>query len=424
MTSIQSFTTKICILVVLVTSIFPSSSLSSPVNRGDDTALATMEAVRSDLLSILKGQDRSIVQNVVFFAPLSSVGIAGVNAYLDQQSGEPCISMNTGAHYAILQISKCFQIAKYVLKQDQDAYLLGYIRYLAYWASFRDEPMTAVKFAEYYGAKDVQKNLDKLDPNVQAEAVGIFRVLNTFIVAHELAHHVKMHVETPFALPNENRERESVADKWAAERLQDIGVPPELAIMSMLVINELENGSLKGELVRDHPAALRRSIEILNSSISRLKDQRPQIESAFFKSSAKIDFDTYEKGLYQLKALVQSQLDYELRLDNEPGFIIERAKDGDTRAQMRLAEAYLQGNQNGIALDRTKAIIWSKIVALRNTPYHYFDTAFANYMAGTLISSSDQKQGCFFVALAQKMGLIVADLQMRVFKEKQSLCIP
>jgi len=256
----------------LATSLALPTALAQSSGPDDAEALRRLQRYSVDLIATLPEADQRIAQRVMLRAPVAG-SVAQVGAAV-ARDGTPFISVNQGTHYAMQQLGQALVLAVHVLKSD--SFLMGYIRTLAYWNLFGARPMTAVQFAQHYGVADAQDRLDALSDAQRGAGQGVEVMMMLFITAHELAHHVNGDVNQGLLPADAQRRQEARADAWAAQRVMAMGYSPEMAVMSMLLINQIERARPPGnELLRRHPEALRRAQDLMRSVMDNL-DANPQ----------------------------------------------------------------------------------------------------------------------------------------------------
>lgn len=406
-----------CALAILLS--LPSAQGQSPV-ADDAQALSRLKRYSADLIATLPEADKAIAQRVVLRAPAAG-GLAQVGAAV-APDGTPFISINQGAQYAMQQLGEAFVLAVQVLQSD--SFLMGYIRYLAYWDQFGGRPMTAVQFAQNYGVADAQARLDSLSDMQRGTGQGVEVMMMLFITAHELAHHVNGDVNHGL-LPAENqRKQEASADAWAAQRVMAMGYSPEMAVMSLLVMNQIERAAPPGtSLLRRHPEALRRAQDLMRSVLDNLDTHPQAIRAALARTPGGPSFETYAQALRRIDQLVRAQAQAQQRLDTDPKALQASAKQANIRSQLRLSELLQTGEMGGLPRNRKAARFWAEAAALNDAPHEFFDNAYAAYMAGKLVANDgdDNERACYYMGRAASMSLTLGVSELAQFK-KSGVC--
>jgi hypothetical protein len=98
-----------------------------------------------------------------------------------------------------------------------------------------------------------------------------------FILAHEVAHHLLGHVDHASQSKVEQRDRESKADDWAIDLLVRKGVNPVTGIVPLLFFYYTTQHPIEAEAERDHPADVRRILDMYQHLQNRLSQFRQQI---------------------------------------------------------------------------------------------------------------------------------------------------
>lgn len=249
--------------------------ISMPITEGlaqaslsDDTeALRRLNLYRADIANVLPSGHRNLALSITLRAPKAG-GLSGVGAGR-LPDGTRVIAINQGTQYAVQQLAQAVVLGQYVLRDMN--FVAGYVRYLAYWGVFGPSPLTAVQFAKYYGVSDAEERLNDLSQAEQSIGDGVEALIMLFITAHEIAHHVLGDVDRGLQMPEVQRSQEARADAWAADRIFDLGLSPEVVVLSMALIDQTEQDA-DPDLVSfsRHPKALERAKTLLGAVLSLL----------------------------------------------------------------------------------------------------------------------------------------------------------
>lgn len=397
----------------------PAALAQSPA-PDDAEALRRLKRYSAELIATLPEADKAIAHRVVLRAPVAG-SLAQVGAAV-APDGTPFISINQGTQYAMQQLGQAMVLAVQVLKSD--SFLMGYIRTLAYWDQFGSRPMTAVQFAQHYGVADAQARLDALSDAQRATGQGVEAMAMLFITAHELAHHVNGDVNRGVLPADAQRQQEALADTWAAQRVMALGHSPEMAAMSMLVMNQIERTAPPGgSPLRRHPEALRRAQDLMRSVLANLDTNPQAIRTALARNPGGPSFEAYAQALRKIDQLVQAQALAQQRLDTDPKALQGSAKQGSIRSQLRLSELLQTGEMDGLPRNKKAARFWAEAAALNDAPHEFFDSAYAAYMAGKLVANDgdDNGRACYYMGRAASMALTLGVSQLAQFK-KDGVC--
>lgn len=404
-------------LAILLT--LPAAQGQSPA-ADEAQALSRLKRYSADLVSTLPEADRAIAQRVVLHAPATG-SLAQVGAAV-APDGTPFISINQGTQYAMQQLGQATVLAVQVLQSD--SFLMGYIRYLAYWDQFGGWPMTAVQFARHYGVADAQARLNALSDAQRGTGQGVEVMMMLFITAHELAHHVNGDVNRGLLAAEDQRKQEARADAWAAQRVMALGYNPEMALMSLLVMNQIERARPPStSLLRRHPEALRRAQDLMRSVLDNLDTHPQAIRAELARTPGGPNFETYAEALRRIDQQLQAQAQAQRRLDTDPMALQASAKRANIRSQLRLSELLQTGEMDGLPRNRKAARFWAEAAALNDAPHEFFDSAYAAYMAGTLVANDgdDNGRACYYMGRAASMSLTLGVSQLAQLK-KSGVC--
>lgn len=89
----------------------------------------------------------------------------------------------------------------------------------------------------------------------------------TFVLAHEMAHHVLDHSKKPAVSFADSQDREIAADKWASDTMIGGQTAPFLGCFAFLYFAALDLDALKHEEERYHPADIRRLHSLIDNTI-------------------------------------------------------------------------------------------------------------------------------------------------------------
>ena len=404
------------IAVAVGTAMGMSTASGQSLVRDEPEALRRLQLYTADLIGTLPDKDQRILKTVVLRASAAG-NIGGVGAAADTD-GTPFIIVNQGTQYAMQQLGQAVVLAVHVIKSD--SFLMGYIRTLAYWDQFGERPMTALQFAEHYGVRDAKERLYALSIEQRNTGLGVEAILMLFITAHELAHHLNGDVARGVVSPETQREQEARADAWAAERLMALGHSPEMAIMSMQVMNQIERSKPPGgDLLARHPEALARAQELMRSVLLNVELKPAAIRNALAQSPNNPSFEKYLQALRNIDNLVREQILAQRVLDTDSVALQNSAKKGDIRSQLRLAVLHQTGEMDGVSRNKKAARFWAEVAALNDVRYEFFDSAYASYIAGKLVANDgeDMKRACYYMHTAASMKLTIAELQYARFKQ-------
>jgi hypothetical protein len=122
----------------------------------------------------------------------------------------------------------------------------------------------------------------------------------SFLLAHEVAHHVKDHVDHPTSDLAHRREQETEADAWAIDLLVRKNLNPVDGIIPMLFFYYTDQHPISREAGSDHPADARRLLAMYEGLSKRLPSFKPYLQG--------VDYDTAKKRVDLSISLVKEEI--------------------------------------------------------------------------------------------------------------------
>jgi hypothetical protein len=141
------------------------------------------------------------------------------------------------------------------------------------------------------------------DPQMHLEEMRLFEGAFSFVLAHEVAHHVLGHEDTPAKNDAEQRERETQADAWAIDLMVRKRISPVTGIIPMLLSYTMGLNPINREVESDHPADARRLLEMYEGLNKRLPEFKESIEESGQS------YETVKKEVAQSLAMVRKEID-------------------------------------------------------------------------------------------------------------------
>lgn len=123
-----------------------------------------------------------------------------------------------------------------------------------------------------------------------------------FVIAHELAHHVLGHSDTPPKSLQESREREEAADLWACKTLLRSGYMPIAGVLSLTMFYFMDQDAIKHERQRTHPAEIRRIEAMIDATLGNLSLFKERL------NSLDIPLETIKQQLLFSKQKIKEEL--------------------------------------------------------------------------------------------------------------------
>jgi hypothetical protein len=112
-----------------------------------------------------------------------------------------------------------------------------------------------------------------------------------FLLAHEVGHHIKGHVDGPPIDLAESRKRELEADAWAIDLLVRKNLNPVAGIIPLLFFYYTDQNPVSKETMSDHPADARRLMRMYEGLSERLPSFRPYLNGVDYETARKrVDF--------------------------------------------------------------------------------------------------------------------------------------
>jgi hypothetical protein len=122
----------------------------------------------------------------------------------------------------------------------------------------------------------------------------------SFLLAHEVAHHVKGHVDHPTSSLSERRAQEEEADGWAIDLLVKKKLNPVDGIIPLLFFYFTDQNPVSNEENSDHPADERRLLKMYEGLSQRLPSFKPYLPGQ--------DYDTARQRVDLALSLVRAEV--------------------------------------------------------------------------------------------------------------------
>jgi hypothetical protein len=121
-----------------------------------------------------------------------------------------------------------------------------------------------------------------------------------FLLAHEVGHHIKGHVDHRAADLAGRREQESEADAWAIDLLVKKKLNPVDGMIPLLFFYYTDQNPIETEQQSDHPADARRLLRMYQGLSERLPSFRPYLVG--------VDYETAKKRVDYAISLIQGEI--------------------------------------------------------------------------------------------------------------------
>jgi hypothetical protein len=156
--------------------------------------------------------------------------------------------------------------------------------------------------APYEFAHWSAKDLDEFyaDDDVNKARNSALGAAFAFLLAHEVGHHVKGHVDHPTSDLAVRREQESEADAWAIDLLVRKKLNPVDGIIPLLFFYYTDQNPVSREQMSDHPADARRLLRMYEGLSERLPSFKPYLNG--------VDYDTARKRVDLAISLVKQEI--------------------------------------------------------------------------------------------------------------------
>jgi hypothetical protein len=130
------------------------------------------------------------------------------------------------------------------------------------------------------------------------EIVQQFTGALAFVLAHELGHHMLGHGASAPKDLAESRQRESDADSWACGAIiRGAHAGPLVGIYALLYYAALDNYALQHEMLRSHPAELKRIDHLIDATIEGLDNETISLTGSITKETIKANLESMRSSL-------------------------------------------------------------------------------------------------------------------------------
>jgi hypothetical protein len=260
------------------------------------------ELVVAQLRETLPAPEKQILDSIKFVYPNDLTQIASPSAY--KVGGKRIVSMNVGFYRTLGGFGDLAVISQGTGRPTGD-YMPHVIPKLINNSRLPPEKREHIKYPyDFYGIpeKDAVKLRQRQDLSEIYAAITLGGL--SFVVAHEIAHHVLGHIDNPLKANDleGSRNREEAADAWACRALLRTGYLPLGAIYALKIYYHLDQDAIAHERERTHPAELRRFEAAIDSSLEGLP---------LFKERIKATGETMEgvrKALLTAKEAIRKEI--------------------------------------------------------------------------------------------------------------------
>jgi hypothetical protein len=162
--------------------------------------------------------------------------------------------------------------------------------YKRYWQGLPASRIPSPYDFAHWSDKDLSDFYSDADVNRTRTIVvgGAF----AFLLAHEVAHHVKGHVDHPASNKAEQRQKEVEADSWAIDLLVKKKLNPVDGIIPLLFFYFTDQNPVSAESMSDHPADERRLLAMYEGLSERLPSFKPYFLNGVSYETARKQVDT------------------------------------------------------------------------------------------------------------------------------------
>ncbi len=326
---------------------------------------ADFNRIKKEIIRVIPDNERKIVNNIILTIP-NSLSFTHTKAFKNEY-GEDIVSINIGTYTRLSALSQAI-LYKNVGYNDLE-FINGYIRYLAYAETMGKHLLSPQEFAAKYSIS-FKPYLGLSEEIFNRLSGQLYADMFSFVIAHEMAHHVLGHTKQKPSSLAESRKMEKEADAWAAFLLIKLNHSNIPAVYSMLLFNELDEKTIQNEGTSRHPSALKRALPLTKVSIIGLKKSH---QGQHLKDAI--------KSVKEIQSRLEKQLAFQEKADLDPKLWIKKAKQGDRYAQLKVGRWYSTGEQ-GYRYDLDKMLYWYTEAADNTVKFDYFDAADAEYRIG------------------------------------------
>jgi IrrE N-terminal-like domain len=299
-----------CFLIVLISAFFGSSKLgaqSYPGQANDvDASVASTSLIiaqlRPLLFNDLPDEELGIYKTIHFEVSPDS---HHSSAFASKKNSVRYVTMTEGMGRTIELSSDALIIEWFYNKPGFTSQYMKSVLSLAVENDKRAKqgqtPVHIPAPVDFAGWSRADKDKFGTDAEIHSSEMKLWEGAFSFVLAHEVAHHILGHEDSEADSPADQRQRETDADAWAIDLLVRKGVSPVAGIIPMLFSYEL--GLTPLQETGDHPADARRLLAMYEGLSERLPTFKASIQASGQ------DYETVRAQVAQGLTLVRQEID-------------------------------------------------------------------------------------------------------------------
>ena len=261
-----------------------------------------VEDIRSKLFVGLPASEQQIYDQIVFSVSSDSA----INAYATHKGGQRRVVLTEGIGRATELNTDAFLIDQ---MYHRSGFLGDYMNFVCTRYQSNNKrysqglpPNKIPSPYEYAGWTDRDLTNFYADRDINHARNVALGGAFAFILAHEVAHQIKGHVDLPHSSLSlaQRRQNETEADAWAIDLLVKKKLNPVDGMIPLLFFFFTDQHPISDENVSDHPADERRLLAMYQGLSDRLPSFRPYLTG--------IDYDTARKRVDISIALIKQEI--------------------------------------------------------------------------------------------------------------------
>ncbi|MEZ9490062.1 hypothetical protein AB4187_15010 [Vibrio breoganii] len=293
---------------VILTTILSFSALTHATEEID--GMVEIQKITFDMLvdglheieNVSTDEEKAIINQIV--VSVSQDGNPDRVLALKMPDGTRCIIVSTGYSTVTFMITFAYNMEA---KLGIDNFGEEYARYVT--ENYAKNSITHVNQSAWDYANLSGSSSPWHDQELVAAVYGNHALALWYVLAHEVAHHVLGHLDTPSTSLAQNRKKEQEADDWASKTLIKLGIPPAVAYPSLMYWYFMDEYGVENEYQKTHPADLRRIRSMLVFTINNV-DSWDNKSPYFQNVDTQQANNAFKRLLYHIEDLISQQTDF------------------------------------------------------------------------------------------------------------------
>jgi hypothetical protein len=364
----------IAALALAATAPLPATGWAQPAQQiNESTIAADLQKVQALVLEGIPRAELGATTRLKLVVPnLLDTQLLGAVIEGDQW----VVQVPVGFYIRVLETSKALAVLP--ANAWAERWLLPYLHYLSL-AELFDRPL--LEFTEYVQltAGRGEAPAFRIDASADGATSGMLLAGLSYVVGHELAHHLRGHTQPGAHATGQAQEEE--ADAEAMKYLVNAGINPAPAVFTFLLLAKSQDWFVPVSRFSAHPAPMKRGAVLAETAAGLVrKSSGPALARLTANGRFPIGPVADATAVLGVK-LRQMHTDQQRMSQAGKAELMNYVRQRNVQAMLKLADLHATGASSEFAYDLERAAVWAETAADAATRLSLVDYGHANFEA-------------------------------------------